>query len=265
MQAQPGPADILRDKIAAVEAQMRAKLDEIRATFAHPADKGTSAEDSFRAFLREYLPRRLAVGHGEIVDRQGRRSRQTDLVIVTEDHPFTFTADLPGLFFIEGVCGAGEVKTNLTATELQKGLESSSDFKRMEAQTKGVMVYTNPSDRDRFYRCPPCFLVAFESQLTLAAILEKNVQFTTDRGLEATRLLDAVFVLGRGWVINFGDGKGAFQFRGANGESVAGWADNESDSVLFDLLGWLSIVMPRMIRFEPILPSYMVPASAHGA
>ena len=130
----PDPASMLKDKIAAVEAQMRARLREIRATFDHAGDKGTSTEDSFRTFLRQYLPRRLAVGHGEVVDRQGRRSRQTDVVIATEDHPFTFTEVLPGLFFIEGVCGVGEIKTNLTATELEKALESSSQFKRMEAE-----------------------------------------------------------------------------------------------------------------------------------
>ena len=77
--------------------------------------------------------------------------------------------------------------------------------------------------------------------------------------VETNRLLDAVFVLGRGWIINFGDGKGSFQFRTPKGESIEGWAWKDSDSVLFGLLGWLSIVMPRMIRFEPILPGYILP------
>jgi hypothetical protein len=250
---------MLQGKIAAVEAQMRAKLDEIRATFAHAGDKGTSVEDSFRAFLRGYLPRRLAVGHGEIVDRQMRRSRQTDVVIVTDDHPFTFTADLPGLFFIEGVCGAGEVKTNLTGADLQKALESSCQFKRMKAEPgEGSIVCSNPSDLERFYKCPPWFVVAVESQLSLPAILKKNIEFTRDRGLEPDGLLDAVFVLDRGWVINFGDGKGSMQFEIPGGEPVAGWVHKRSGSVLFDLLAWLSIVMPRMIRFEPILAPYMV-------
>ena len=123
---------MLKDKIIAVEAQMKAKLKEARATFTHPGGKGTSVEDSFRVFLRQYLPRRLEVGHGEIVDRNGRRSRQTDVVIVSEDHPFTFTPDLPGLFFIDGVCGAGEVKANLTSAGLEEVLEKSFYFKQLE-------------------------------------------------------------------------------------------------------------------------------------
>jgi hypothetical protein len=254
---------MLKDKIAAVQAQMTAKLDEIRATFAHAGDKGTSAEDSFREFLRKYLPRRLAVGHGEVVDVNGRRSRQTDVVIVSEDHPFTFTPDLPGLFFIEGVCGAGEVKTNLTAADLREALESSSQFKRLEMRPgHGTMASSNPSDLDRFYKCPPWFLLAFESQLTLAAIAERTTQFIADGGIEPSRLVDAVFVLDRGSVVNFGDGQGSFQLRTPDGQSVTGWAIQESDCVLFDLLAWLSIVMPRMIRFEPVLGAYMVASSA---
>jgi hypothetical protein len=262
----PEPADMLKDKIAAVEAQMKARLDEIRVTFAHAGDKGASVEDSFRIFLRQYLPRRLAVGHGEIVDRQGRRSKQTDVVIATEDHPFTFTEDLPGLFFIEGVCGVGEVKTNLTAAELQEALEGSCQFKRMESGVpNGAMWCSNSSDEERFYKCPPWFLVALESQLTLPAILERNARFAEERAVGPNGLLDAVFVLGRGWVINFGDGKGLFQYRTASGESVAGWVQNRSDSVLFDLLGWLSIVMPRILPFRPILAPYMVRGPADTA
>lgn len=251
---------MLKNKIVAVEAQMKEKLKEARATFTHSGDKGTSVEDSFRRFLREYLPRRLEVGHGEIVDPNGRRSKQTDVVIVSEEHPFTFTPDLPGLFFIDGVCAAAEVKTNLTSTELlEKALENSCQFKQLEIKPgKGTMVHSNPSDLDRFYKCPPWFLVAFESRLTLSSIQDRIVEFVKHNTVETNRLVDAVFVLGSGWIINFGDGKGSYQFRTPQGESVEGWAWKNSDSVLFDLLGWLSIVMPRMIRFEPILPKYIL-------
>lgn len=251
---------MLKNKIAAIEAQMKAKLEEARATFTHPGDKGISVEDSFRMFLRQYLPRRLEVGNGEIIDRKGRRSKQTDVVIVSEDHPFTFTPDLPGLFFIDGVCAAAEVKTNLTSTELERALENSCQFKQLEIKPgEGTMSHSNPSDLDRFYKCPPWFLVAFESQLTLPNIQNKIVDFVEHNTVETNRLMDAVFILGCGWVINFGDGKGSFQFRTTKGESVEGWVRKNSDSVLFNLLGWLSIVMPRMIRFEPILSRYILP------
>jgi hypothetical protein len=251
---------MLKDKIAAVEVQMKAKLEEARATFAHPGDKGTSVEDSFRAFLRHYLPRRLEVGNGEIIDRKERRSMQTDVVIVSEDHPFTFTPDLPGFFFIEGVCAACEVKANLTSTELKKSVKNSCQFKQLEIEPgNGTLASSNSSDLERFYKCPPWFLVAFESQLTLSRIQTEIEEFESKNPVESNRLVDAVFVLGQGWVINFGDGEGSFQFKTPEGISLGGWHWQNSDSVLFDLLAWLSAVMPRMIRFEPILPKYMLP------
>jgi len=256
---------MLKDKIAAVELQMKAKLNEIRATFAQSGDKGSSVEDSFREFLRQYLPRRLEIGQGEIIDSSGERSKQTDVVIVNEEHPFTFTPELPGLFFIEGVCAAGEVKTVLKSQQLDVVLENSYQFKRLKIEAgKGTMIHANPSDIKRFYERPPWFLVAFESQLTLPSILTEIDRFVNRTRGQADRLVDAVFILDRGWLINFGDGEGSFQSRTPEGKSVGGWVWKESNSVLFDLLGWLSIVMPRMIRFEPVLTQYIVSSKSRS-
>jgi len=205
---------MLKNKIVAAEAQMKAELDEARATFTHPGDKGTTFEDTFRTFLRKYLPRRLELGNGEIVDHNDRRSRQTDVVVVSDDHPFTFTQNLPGLFFIDGVCAAGEVKANLTSTELKNTLENSCQFKRLEIVLEHTMGFSNESDRKRFYKCPPYFLVAFESQLKLSTILEKIEGFVESKGFgvnEVNKILDAVFIIDRGWIINFGDGKGSYR------------------------------------------------------
>jgi len=250
---------MLKDKIAAVELQMKAKLNEIRATFAQSGDKGSSVEASFGEFLRKYLPRRLEIGQGEIIDSRGKRSKQTDIVIVSEDHPFTFTPELPGLFFVDGVCAAGEVKTVLTSQELDVVLKNSCQFKRLKIEPgKGTMICANPSDIKRFYECPPWFLVAFESQLTLPNILTEIDRFAIRAKVRSGKLVDAVFILDRGWLINFGDGEGSLQFRTPEGKSTVGWMWKESDSVLFDLLGWLSIVIPRMVRFEPILARYIV-------
>lgn len=254
---------MLKDKIAAVEAQMKARLNELRITFAQAGDKGISVEDTFRKFLREYLPRRLEVGAGEVVDTKGHRSRQTDMVIVNEDHPLTFTRDLPGLFFVEGVCAAGEAKTILTSEELEKAIDNSFHFKQLEIMPGyNTMVSSNPSDLRRFYKCPPYFLVAFSSQLKLSSILERIEVFLKLKGCgvnEINAVVDAIFIIDQGWAINFGDGTGCFQFITSEGAPTEGWMWLHSDTVLFDLVGWLSTVMPRIIRYEPILPLYILP------
>lgn len=257
MVADFAPIPILREKLTALERQMRAQMDEIRATFEQPTDKGTSAESLCRELLRTYLPRRFELGHGEIIDARGNRSAETDLVIVNEDHPVTFTPDLPGFFLVEGVSAAGEVKSILTASDLKDALKKSNRFKSLEAKGRTGFAQGNPSDMERFHDHRPWFLLAFESQLTLQAIHDNIDHFMTEASLSLLQVADAVFVLDRGWVVNFGDGKGELQFGYPNVVMAEGWAWRESDLVLADLLAWLSVVMPRALSFEPILTKYM--------
>jgi len=107
---------------------MRADLAAIRARFEQSGNKGSSVEEVMRSFLRDYLPRRLEVGHGEVIDTFGQRSRQTDVVLATEDHPYTFKPESPGLFFVEGVAAAAEVKSVLTSGELDGALQNALAF-----------------------------------------------------------------------------------------------------------------------------------------
>jgi len=249
---------VLKGKIEAVESQLMAALAEARASYAQSTDKGTSVEHAFRGFLRNYLPRRLEVGHGEVIDRKGNRSAQTDVVIANEDHPLFFSTGAPGLFLVEGVSGAGEVKSLLTSEHLRSAIKNSLSFKILEASGTNTLFSTTDSDARRYHRCPPWFLFAFESQLSLDSIREQIVSAASLQNVDRVAIVDAVFIPSRGWLINFGDAKGSYSFRLPDGTLVEGWVQRESNSVLFDFLAWLSAVMPRVIRFRPILTDYMV-------
>ena len=260
-------SDMMKDKLAAVEKQMAAKLEEIRISFNHPGMKGTAVEDSFRAFLREYLPKSLEVGYGEIIDTHEQsyhpidtegRSAQTDIVI-TEEHPFTFTRDLPGLFFVEGVRSIGEVKTVLNSRELETSLNNAYTLKRLKPVPIEWLSYHSSSIPMHWREFIPCFLVAFESGITLSKIQENIERFEREHSLEHNQSLDAVFVLNRGWVINLGDGDGYYRMiRDSDGSIVKGWIFQESDNVLFQLLGWLSaVIWRRIILGPPIIINYL--------
>jgi len=253
---------MLEDMFAEIQKGMRNKLEELRSTFKQSGDKGSSVEKVVRDFLRNYLPRRLEIGTGEIIDSKGHRSGQTDIVIVNEDHPFTFTNNSPSLFFIEGVSAAGEAKTLLTSEELDRALNASFSFKQLEVNPGIATICSNPSDRDRFYKCPPYFLFAFESQLELSTVLTKIEDFLKTKGAgknDTNKVVDAIFIMNQGWLMNFGDGQGFLQYITAEGKPAEGWDMKKCDTVLFHLMGWLSVVMPRAIRYTPILPSYIFP------
>jgi len=70
-------------------------------------------------------------------------------------------------------------------------------------------------------------------------------------------VIDAIFVLSKGVIINFGDGQGAFQMRTNEGVSLQGWVMYNTESVLFELFRYLSVNMPQIRRFTPILTDYM--------
>jgi hypothetical protein len=255
-QQHPRYVSPLGELFQAEEQKLRASLAEIRTSFSHPGDKGSHAEETFRSLLRRYLPLTLRVAQGEIIDRFGGRSKQTDVVVVDDDHPFTFEESKPGLFFIEGVIGAGEVKSVLTAQELAKAVDNSRAFKALQAWfNKGDTVAATPSDRARYLGRPPYFLFAFESSLSLESIRERLA--AESGGSIATNLVDGVFVLDKGSMINYGDGQGGFKMMGPGGKPVVGWAGSNRD-VLVTMLAWFSVVMLRVKRIQPILPAYLV-------
>lgn len=248
----------VRDAINAQQARLVADLAEARAKFTQGADLGTAGlEVPFRRFLGTHLPRRLAVGQGEITDSQGRESGQTDVVILDDDHPFHVDPDQPGLSFIEFVAAAGELKTTLTGESLQATLEKSAQFKELRAEeVEGTtMNASSPGDITRFVDHRPYFLVAAESTLKLETVAERVRAF--DLATEG-QIVDAVYLLDRGWVVNFGDGQGAFQFQTSAG-SVQAWVQREipPGEVLFDFFVWLSAVMPRFLRLGSPIGKYL--------
>ena len=237
---------------------MQNSLAKMRATFNHPGNKGISLENVFSEFLREYLPKRFEIGNGEVIDSFGNRTGQMDIVITNEDHPFTFSANGPGLFFVEGVSAFGEIKTNLTSQDLQKVLTSSMKCKNLKTiHGQGSVIFSNPSN-ERYFDHSPFFLFAYESQLTLDGIKETIERFCIENSCGITGVVDAVFIMGKGSLINMGDGKGSFGFRTSDGNPLQGWIAQEQSTVLFELLAFISLTMPKIIRFTPVLTYYLL-------
>jgi hypothetical protein len=250
----------LRELFVAIEATLIAQVQEARRALIHSGNKGTVVEDVVREFLRQYLPPNLAIGQGEVIDYQDRRSKQTDIVIVTGDHPFTYPPLLPGLYVIAGVAAGGEIKTVLTSKHLADSLEAAQQFKALAAPPSPGDVYPyNESDLDRFYARRPWFLFAFESQLSLEAIRDAARAFQTERGLEHHEVADGIFISNVGSVIHLGSGEGELRHLNADGAWASGYQVRSSTAVLFDFLWWLSVVMPKIFRQRTIMPQYVFP------
>lgn len=112
------------------EAALSAELSLARATFDHAGQKGYSLEQAIRAMLQRFLPAKIAVTDGVIVDSDGFISSQLDVILYDRAHAQLFygnggTSVVPAEF----VFAVGEVKATLTHSRYSSAFEAQRRVK----------------------------------------------------------------------------------------------------------------------------------------
>jgi hypothetical protein len=260
------PASAVHEAVRQWERRLETFLQESRVKFQQSADIGEGNAGAFRQFLRANLPPKYRIGQGEVIDYRGNRSSQTDVVVADEEQPFKVD-ESPQLFIVEGVAAAAEVKTTLTAEELRDSLDKAERFKVLEAVLGKATMLPPPerrgnpnSDIVRFYRHRPFFVFAYEGAISEDTLLE--VAVSRERPGEPPPI-DAIFVLDKGFALNFWDGNGALGYLDLTTRQIThGWKWwNEPSFTLVWLLMWLNSVMPRFaMRSSPLL-AYLLPGT----
>jgi uncharacterized protein DUF6602 len=258
---------VLRETIGLWGEQLELELKKTRQTIDHRGEKGDLNEKAFREFLRAHLSPRFRVGKGEVIDAQGRRSKQIDVAIADDEQPFRVD-DTSRQLIIEGITAAAEVKTTLTRSQLDDCIDKGRHFKSLEAilgkfwSLAGVRLDDGVvnSDFARFYKRRPFFVFAYEEDIAADKMIE-----VLQEGEDGVSLppIDALFVLNRGWALNLWDGNTSLAFtEPGTGRRTKGWIfSNDSRSVLPQLILWLHIAMPRFgIRMSPLL-AYIMPGT----
>lgn len=131
-----------------VAKQMRSDFDLARKAMTHPGLKGASFEESFRTFLREYLPKSLDVSTGILVDAQGGISCQLDVIISdAAKTPIFFKNGETRVIPVECAYAVIEIKAKLDARELRKAfknMKSVRDLKKTAyVKDTGPIMYTS--------------------------------------------------------------------------------------------------------------------------
>jgi hypothetical protein len=125
---------LLKAHLDAVERQLLA-ISQIPANAGHMLHRGTPREAFIREFLTGHLSAKLSVGTGEIIDAnsQPRQPRnQFDIVIYKSEYP---KIDLGGgisAFLSESVVATIEVKSLLTAAELDVAVKNAATAKKLQ-------------------------------------------------------------------------------------------------------------------------------------
>lgn len=89
----------------------------------HPAEFGTYREKIVKELLRTILPQRLSIGTGFIITSNGSISTQCDIIIYDKNNAPLIEDDANQAFFpIECVVAIGEIKSDISTTDLKKAL-----------------------------------------------------------------------------------------------------------------------------------------------
>lgn len=90
----------------------------------HPVMKGNAREAIIRQVLSRFIPTGYDIGTGLVVDSDGAKSRQLDIVIARRDFPALVRPDGSKIYPVEGVLATLEVKSSLNRAELHKALRN---------------------------------------------------------------------------------------------------------------------------------------------
>lgn len=98
----------------------------------HHGSRGSAREDILRSFLASRLPKRFAVGSGEVVVPERMTSSQEDLIVYDAMNSVPLTSsDSVQVYPVESVYGVIEVKSKLSKAELLDSLEKVRSVKAL--------------------------------------------------------------------------------------------------------------------------------------
>ena len=125
--------DIFRSAFAE-HAKALFRDEDKRNKLRHPGEFGTYREGIVRDFLQSFLPQRLAIDTGFVVNALGEISEQIDLVIYDPSFTPPLESENRKRFFpIKTVIAAGEVKSDVDRGEFKKGLIRLAKVKAMRS------------------------------------------------------------------------------------------------------------------------------------
>ena len=132
-----------------LEACVESALCEARdcAVLKHPAIVGRIRQIVVERLLAPLLPEAIHIGTGQITDSAGCLSAETDVIIYDRRTvpPILYDAK-QGLFPIESVYYAIEVKSEITASELRRSIENGQRLRGLKGRQPISALFAFASD-----------------------------------------------------------------------------------------------------------------------
>ena len=122
----------MREMFQGMQKQMLATLELGRSQVTHNGEMGEAAENSWRKWLSNYLPRRYKVDKAFVVDCDGKISDQIDVVIYDSQYSyFVFKHEQVLYVPSESVYAVIEIKQDLTKSHLEYAGDKAASVRKL--------------------------------------------------------------------------------------------------------------------------------------
>lgn len=246
-----------------VSRKMMADFQFLSSQISHGPTTGFARELVLKELLSQYLPAKVSVGSGIVIDSEGRMSKEVDLVIYDSlNTPFILNYSDKVLIPIECVYAVIEVKSSLRKSEIMSAGENIKSIKNMKKsayiqRAPNETLYENHGQRLNYF--PVLGLVFSYTSATSLQSLCKNIR-ELDGKVKDTEKIDTVCVLDKGVISN--DNKTSGKIDVTNSvDSDRCYIETEKTLLLFYIL--LMHIIPQ-VKMHPIKMTSYIPDTYFG-
>lgn len=228
------------------------EFDKIKKVFNDSDVKGGLNENIIAEFIREHYKSNFTSIGVEIIDSYGNHTDEIDVCVCNEYQPFNAKYGQP--FIAEGIDFVIQVKKTITSQKIDRIKKNCSRLKVLKrVANEKDKFFGEIGDADYLLERIPYIVVAVDSQLTLPTIAQKFKEEYGEKDYELQP--DAIYVLNRGFIINFREGKGRAWRK--EGIKMKGYCIAHSeDKTLFELIRYIHSYIPKTERLIHPLNNY---------
>jgi len=233
-----------------ISEQMLLEFDFVTSQFTHRGLRGHSRESTLNEFLREYLPKKVGIGTGEIVSVNGQVSAQQDVVLYDSINcPTLYNGGGIQIFPSEGVFSVISVKSTLDSTQLADCVSNISSVKQLpktEYFPQGGVIHDVTNIYGAEYDHFPTlgFVFAYDS-INLETLKNNLEEINRQQSIPVDKRIDMICVLRKGIIYNMRSGP---IVQGTpSPDSVLCYSESE-DSLLFFYLLLMQLMTQAQTR-----------------
>lgn len=139
----------LRTLYTSTHKRLRTDLEASRDSLSHGPAKGSASETNWLRMLQEHLPHRYRADQAFIIDSNGKRSQQIDVVIFDRQYtPVLFNHADEKYIPAESVYAVFEVKQKINASSLKYAGEKAASVRRLK-RTSAKITHAGGTHKPR--------------------------------------------------------------------------------------------------------------------